>query len=45
MLGIDGRFLTAPTMVTSQANPNRAAVATMDYVIERVRRERQHRKS
>jgi thiol:disulfide interchange protein DsbA len=44
-VGIDGRFLTAPTMVTSQANPNRAALATMDFLIERVRRERQHRSS
>jgi thiol:disulfide interchange protein DsbA len=44
-IGIDGRFLTAPTMVADQANPNRAAVMTMDYLVERVRRERQHAKS
>jgi thiol:disulfide interchange protein DsbA len=39
-LGIDGRFLTSPTMVKSQANPSRACIATLDYVVERVRRER-----
>lgn len=44
-VGIDGRFLTAPTMVKSQSNPNHAAIVTMDYLVERVRHEHQHRKS
>jgi thiol:disulfide interchange protein DsbA len=45
-IAIDGRFLTSPSMVASrQTNPNRAAIATMDFVIDRVRKERPHRKS
>ena len=40
MLGIDGRFLTAPSMNGNQANANRATLATADYLIDRVRRER-----
>jgi thiol:disulfide interchange protein DsbA len=39
-LGIDGRFVTAPTLNVDQANPNRATLATADFLIERVRRER-----
>ncbi len=44
-IAVDGRFLAAPTMVKSQANPNRAAMMTVDYIVDRVRRERQQRKS
>jgi thiol:disulfide interchange protein DsbA len=44
-VGIDGRFLAAPTLVKDQPNPSRAAVQTMDFLVERVRRERQAHKS
>ena len=39
-LAIDGRFLTSPTMVKSQSDANRATILTLDYLIERVRKER-----
>jgi protein dithiol oxidoreductase (disulfide-forming) len=44
-IGIDGRFLAAPTLVRNQANPAHACVVTMDFILDRVRRERKQRKS
>jgi thiol:disulfide interchange protein DsbA len=44
-LGIDGRFLAAPTLVSSQPNPAHTTMVVTDYLIDRVRRERQQRKS
>ena len=44
-IGIDGRFLTSPSMVANRPNPNHAAIATMDFLVDRVRGERKGRKS
>jgi thiol:disulfide interchange protein DsbA len=42
-LAIDGRFLTSPSMLHNQSDPARATIATLDYLIERVRKERKRR--
>ncbi len=41
-VAVDGRFMTSPTMVRTQDNAG--ALATLDFLIERVRRERARRK-
>jgi thiol:disulfide interchange protein DsbA len=41
-LACDGRFMTSPSMVRSKSNVG--ALATMDYLIDRVRRERSKNK-
>jgi thiol:disulfide interchange protein DsbA len=42
-IAIDGRFLTSPTMAKNAADANRSTIATLDFLIERVRRERRRR--
>ncbi len=42
-LACDGRFLTAPSMV--QSHTNSGTLAVMDYLLERVRRERARKKA
>jgi len=42
-LACDGRFLTSPSL--AQSHTNAGALAVLDYLVERVRRERAHKKS
>jgi len=42
-IAIDGRFLTSPSIV--QSHSFAGAISVMDYLIERVRRERAHKRS
>jgi len=42
-LGIDGRYLTSPSIVPSHTNS--AALAVTDYLVDRTRRERAHKKT
>lgn len=41
MIGVGGRYLTAPSMLADLSNPSRATLATIDYLVDRLRRERQ----
>jgi protein dithiol oxidoreductase (disulfide-forming) len=42
-LACDGRFLTSPSIV--QTHTTSGCLATVDFLIDRVRRERAHKKS
>jgi protein dithiol oxidoreductase (disulfide-forming) len=39
-IAVDGRFLTSPTMQKEASDPTRATISTLDYLVEKVRRER-----